>query len=224
MRPRVGGVYKPLRGISVNVNGVWKPAKAAWTKVDGQWRPFSVSSLALRMQMQCNGPSNQNNFHYETIANTNYTVKSGDKLIYEVWLDSNSSTAGIDCVMVKANGAKQDLRTENIPDQNSLSCHPATNLASYARGQWYVRTFNLNQIAGAAISKWCAAFEEDVAATYGYYIRNARIVDSSGNTQLNIFVDGLQVTAQETYVGGDGYPTTSNYNINSLVKQVNAGP
>lgn len=224
MRPRVGGVYKPLKGISVNVNGVWRQAKAAWTKVNGQWRPFAVNNLVLRMQMQCLGQSNQNNFHYETIANSNYTVKSGDQLIYDVYLDSNSSAGGLDCVMVKANGAKQDLRTENIPDQNSLSCHPATAINTRARGQWYTRNFSLNQIAGAVISKWCAAFEEDAPATYGFFIRNARIVDSQGLTQLNIFVDGLQVTAQETYVGGDGYPTTSNYSISSLVKQVQAGP
>lgn len=219
MRPNVGGVYKAVKNMSVNVGGTWRGVKQGWTRVNGVWRPFFVQSLLLRMQMTNTGPNSQNNFHYETIANSNYVVKAGDKLVYDVFLDNNSSTAGLDCVMVKANGAKQDLRTENIPDQNNLSCHPATNIASYARGKWYSRSFNLNQIAGATISKWCAAFEEDIPATYGFYIRDAKIVDANGNTQLSIFTDSLQVSAQETYVGGDGYPTTNGYTISSLVKR-----
>jgi RHS repeat-associated protein len=96
-------------------------------------------------------------------------------------LDAVLSTSGV-------------VRSTNWVDQNGLSISPGTNLAAYASGQWYHRTFAIGSKAGESLSNFKIAHEGDAAGDYVILLDNIKITNG-GVVRRTIYEDGFPLTS-----------------------------
>src|SRR6266487_2370248 len=134
-----------------------------------------------------------NAYAYYKIWSGSYTIASGDKLCYKVWINSDSPLieAGVDGICSDGTSIR-DFNDGSglggyIFDQNGLRAHPNTDLSGFANDQWYIRQIDLTKIAGKSLSYVDVAFEGDNAGTYQAYFYDVWIQNGSGTITQNLF-------------------------------------
>jgi hypothetical protein len=94
---------------------------------------------------------------YEELTNPpNYTIASGDYLVYDVYWTSATTFIAVDLITTTA-GA---LRDYGVVDQNGYGQHPAADLSPVALNKWYHRVIPLNVIATKIVDFY------DIACTF----------------------------------------------------------
>ncbi len=173
--------------VRVMKDGVEVPSQvtetASWTlgilDIDNNYVDFVMSYDAegggidgvLKLEGYSEG--GENPYVYYGFSSVNYTIRSGDKLEYDIFLESGNPemNGGVDLIFTSGN-----LRdTGEVYDQNGLYSHPAVSLEGYANGEWYHREFDLSSQAGKQIRRWDAALEGDAAGDYVLYVDNVQI-------------------------------------------------
>jgi hypothetical protein len=134
-------------------------------------------------------PPDGNSYMYEPISYTNVTIAPGDKLVYDLWVDTGVF-AGLDAQW-GPNIMADALRFVSLADQNGISQHPAAiQIPSVAGRQWYTRTIDLSAVAGRTLNKWNLAIENDGVGSYSAYVREARVVNAAGQVKAWVFNAG----------------------------------
>jgi hypothetical protein len=118
-----------------------------------------------------------NGYVYYGIWNGSYTIQTGDKLVYAVYVPS-----GLPAYIV--GGFEMDFsdgtygRSYNLRDQNNRANH-WSDLSVYA-GKWYYREFALTNVVGKTISYFNLVNESDTAGTYnGILYKNIQIINGN---------------------------------------------
>lgn len=135
-------------------------------------------------------PSHGNSYMYEPISYTQVAIAPGDKLIYDIWVDTGV-LSGLDAqwgpnIMVDA------LRfIPSLVDQNGVAQHPAApEIPALAGRKWYTRVIDLSAAAGRTLNKWNLAIENDGIGSYSSYVREVRVVNSAGQVKAWVFNAG----------------------------------
>lgn len=125
-----------------------------------------------------------NGYVYWGVWNGSYTIQSGDKLVYDVYVPSGLTEYKVGNFEFDFSDGTA-ARQFGIYDQNSI--HSAQgNLSAYA-GKWYHREFNLANVVGKSISYFDLVNESDTAGVYnGILYKNIAIVNSS-NIKLRLW-------------------------------------
>jgi hypothetical protein len=135
-------------------------------------------------------------YYYNDIWSDGVGISSGDKLVYDVYIENSPEyKSGIDGY-VPTVGA---LKSTTIKDQNGVSIHPKTDLTGKADNKWYHREFDLTSLAGKSLTSMQVAFEGDAEGNYSSYFKNIFIKDSSGNIKATI-LDGNGGTLKMTAI------------------------
>jgi len=122
--------------------------------------------------------ANANAYLYRDATSvTDYTVQNGDCLEYEVYWETTSARIALDFTATDGTA----LRTTAPTDQNGLSCHPNTDIGTYANQAWYRRFIKFpTSWVGKTINFWDFVCEADGGGTIVGRIRNARITNANG--------------------------------------------
>lgn len=140
---------------------------------------------------------------YRQIWSGSHVINANtDFLQYDIWIASTSPQimAGIDIIC--SDGTT--LRSTNQPDQQGISCSPASDLSGLANDTWYTRTigFPLSMNGKTAISV-LVAFEGNNQGTYTAYFQNIGYYTFSGGLQFWIYgpSSALQMNSQASNNG-----------------------
>ncbi|MDZ7318283.1 MAG: glycosyl hydrolase-related protein [candidate division KSB1 bacterium] len=111
-------------------------------------------------------------YSYVTIARGPVTIKAGDALEYDIFIDLTSplSQAGVELHFVSG----RCMRDSMIIDQNGMWSHPLTNLYD-AVDTWYHRKMDLSSLAGETVASVEVAFVSPIAGTYLACFRNIEL-------------------------------------------------
>ncbi len=172
------------------------------------------AKAVLEVVAHCNGSRNPpppDGYFYDVLASPNYTLQTGDRLEYDIYVGGASPGAqsGIDLI---ANG--WTLRDSGATDQYGVSAHPATDISAHALGQWYHRVIPIpasgigKSLTGTGYGVFLA-FEADWAGDYTTYATNIKITNTSGATNLLVY-DGETAF---TYPDDTGYSFFYNYTM-----------
>jgi len=145
------------------------------------------------------GQGNENiRFDSTNVAGTAYTywktlddattVATNDIFEYDVYLINNlGAVGGIDIRFTDTTYARSVAWT----DQNSLSCHPGTDIKSYAYGKWYHRKCTIPAGMNGKVIDWIDVVNEvDTATAITAYYDNFIIKNSSGTIKSTIHSSG----------------------------------
>jgi hypothetical protein len=130
-----------------------------------------------------------NNFHtYYRFAEVRFTVRAGDVLVYDVYLDPRNPVAkgGID---IQFADEKPELRDLEAEDQNGFRAH-GDGLLEPARGKWYTRRIPLGKALGRTSASWQVVFEGDLPGTYVQFVDNVHVLHADG-TKTAVYENGL---------------------------------
>ena len=174
------------------------------------------ASITMEFKATCLGQvGTENLYYYNAFTNKNVTVATGDKLVFDMFQNSNAAKVGLDAVT--ANDPAQfpgqySLRDWGAPglplinDQNGIRIHPAQDLAGRAVNQWYHREFDLTPCAGQTFIKWSMAYEGDVAGDFATRFRDIYVLDRNGNIKATLFKDVIDLpNSSSTEAGASGY-------------------
>ncbi len=169
-------------------------APGRWEAVPWNWS-FGAPE-AVRLRFTTGGvPTGTDSSLYRVInSSLTYPVASGDRLQFDVWLDStnNSIGGGFDAVF-SVSGA---FRLTALTDQNGLSADTAASTwTPNARGRWYHRTFDLSSKAGETLSSFRVGYDSVgtnavPAGTYEVLLGNVVITDSTGRVKQVVQREG----------------------------------
>lgn len=201
MRIKLASVWKRAVSLAVKVSGSWRTVNNGWVNVAGTWRKFYPPNPALYLA-GVGGLVAGNCFHYETISRLQFTVETGDQLVFEVYMGPNTVSGGLDAAYEDGSGTKY-LRGVALVDQNGAGIHPGQSLSA---GVWHNRIFGLNPLVGAVVTLWAMVHEDDSGGWHEIYIRNARILRADGSLKMEIFINTLNVPELATFQGtSNGY-------------------
>ncbi len=120
---------------------------------------------------------------------SDYTIQSGDVLIYDVYWTSSNDIIAFDFTTTGG-----PLRDKGATDQNGISSHPAWSVSAYALNQWYHREIPIPaSLAGTTIQQYDVACEFDGTATKTAYLNNIYIRNSGGTISKVIYSDNSSV-------------------------------
>jgi len=179
-------------------------------------------SVSVEFNGQCSGVAipgaNGNCYYYNQFASDVVTMAAGDKLVYDVLINSLDVRTGIDGITNGTpNTATYSMRDWGIDysdltkpygltDQNGLRSHPAVALGSRALNKWYHREIDLTKCAGYTFRKWSMAHEADTAGFMSARFRDIYIVDKNGRIKATLFKDVLKLPGNSnTEFGASGY-------------------
>lgn len=144
-------------------------------------------------------------YHYHIFAREPVAFAKGDKLEYEVYLDSNS--AGLGSIEIWVSGADPDCFRDiaSWKDQNDIKGHPNADISAYAYKKWYKRTLPVpDSMDGATAIHWNFGFEKTSnGETYTVYYDNIKVLDKDGNVKATVYADGDPAFDENN--GGPGY-------------------
>jgi hypothetical protein len=134
---------------------------------------------------------NEANVHghtYIDVWSGSIAIEAGQFLEFQVAMFSGNPTFAGSVDLHTADNA--NLRDSGAKDQNNISAHPATDLSSYARDQWYHRKISLDALAGKTLDGVMIATDSN----------------QHGTGVFRVYVDNIQITDGEhvlTYIWGD---------------------
>lgn len=161
-----------------------------------------------------------NTYYYDAFTDESVTIAAGDRLVYDILMDSANARVGIDAI-TSANpntdpnhySLRDWLQPQGvIRDQNGLAIHPATDLGGRGVGSWYHRDFDLSQAAGYTFNKWSLAYEGEIAGTFYTRFKEVYILDKNGKVKATLFKDSIKLPNSTSVEGGaSGYTGTQKY-------------
>lgn len=157
---------------------------------------LALAALALGLQAQDtvlgfvseNLAKGEGNWYtYYRFSETKLTIKAGDQLVYEVYLDPSSPVAkgGVDIDFSDGGPALRDV---GVTDQNGIRAH-GDGVLDAARGAWYRRTISLAPMEGRTAASWNVVFEGDAFGRYAQFVDNVAIRHKDGTATV-IYGDG----------------------------------
>jgi hypothetical protein len=136
-------------------------------------------------------------YTYVKIWSGSVAIVASRYLTYSIYIDSSSPEAKIGVDLVFTDGtALRDIATSNNGayfDAQNKSPHPGTDLAGLANGQWYSRSFLLDEVVGKTIAYATVVVEGDEQGAYTGYIKNILEVDGGGVVKNTFFGSSLNV-------------------------------
>jgi LPXTG-motif cell wall-anchored protein len=145
-------------------------------------------------------------YNYEVFSEakgTNYTFVAGDKIEYDVYLDSsNSGMGGLDVLFLDNTRLAQIAGTD-YADQNKLSGNPKTNIAPYAAGRWYHRILTVPTAAiEKTATKWAICTDSPSnSGTAITRIANVKVTNN-GTDMFPVFTDKSYLAPKGTSAQG----------------------
>jgi hypothetical protein len=176
------------------------------------------ASITMEFRATCtNTDPNVNAYYYNAFTETQVTVAIGDRLVYDMWQNSNNTQVGIDAITANAasDPARYSMRdwgypNQAIKDQNGLNAHPGADLGGRAVNQWYHREFDLSPAAGTTFIRWSMAFEGQTAGDFYARFRDVYVLDKDGNIKAILFKNKIDLPGNtSTEVGASGYTNLS---------------
>lgn len=146
-----------------------------------------------------------------------YPIVSGDKLVYDLWVDPSSPLPSFGIDGIYNSGASNLRINTSLLDQNKVRLHPdglgESPITTYAVGKWYHRIIDLSALAGQVITNFLLGCDGDIAGTYTAYFKNIYILDGSGNIKVTIFATGASfvngaIQAQSINTTANANPVT----------------
>lgn len=148
-------------------------------------------------------------YHYHIFSREAVVFAEGDKLQYEVYLDSKSE--GLGSIEIWVSGADPDCFRDiaSWKDQNGVKGHPNADLTEFAYKKWYTRTLPVPaSMDGATAIHWDFGIEKNSAGeTYTVYYDNIKVLDKDGNVKATVYADGAPAFDENN--GGPGYENVS---------------
>ncbi len=147
------------------------------TAANNTLSPSTVSGLSVSVNLPITLANSSITYK---IWSGSFTVANPDTLNYGVWLPSASvgnNAVGIDLLF----SDNTLMSATALTDQNGVSASPATNLANYAKNQWYTRNITLTGLNGKTITAVYVTFGATTAGTYGAYFKNIYLGSQSGS-------------------------------------------
>lgn len=131
---------------------------------------------------------NGNWFMYFTFSDEAVTIKLGDTLQYDVFIDPKSPVwkGGVDMAWTDDSPELRDL---GVNDQNGIRAH-GDGMLDPAAGKWYTRKIPLDKAVGKVTKAFNLQFEGDVDGRYAQFIDNVYVLHSDG-TKTTIYENGL---------------------------------
>ena len=159
---------------------------------------------------------NEANVHghtYIDIWSGSIPIEAGQFLEFQVAMFSDNPTFAGSVDLHTADNA--NLRDSGARDQNDLSAHPATDLSSYARDQWYHRKISLDALAGKTLDGVMIATDSNQhgAGVFRAYVDNIQITDGENvltyiwgdtETEGTIPITGTDTSTGTTFAGTQG--------------------
>lgn len=162
-----------------------------------------------------------NTYYYDAFTDQNVTIAAGDKLVYDILMDSANARVGIDAITNadpgNLDGWNYSLRDWGqqisvIKDQNGISIHPSSDLGGRGVGAWYHREFDLTAAAGATFIKWSLAYEGEIPGTFYTRFKEVYVLDKNGKVKATLFKDSIKLPNSTSVEGGaSGYTDTAKY-------------
>ena len=186
-----------------------------------------TGSITIEFKATCVGTSDPeaNLYYYNAFSDLSCLIAAGDKLVYDMWQNSNDARVGLDAVTNQAMTSKyysmrdwgKDYNDASVPyglyDQNGVWSHPAVDLAGRATNKWYHREIDLTKCAGYTFVRWSLAMEGEKAGNFAVRFRNIQVVDKNGKVKYTLFKDSIKLPGNTSAeAGASGYT--------NLVKQL----
>lgn len=169
------------------------------------------SEAAIKMQCTQTGVAQDNTYTYVKIFQpaSTFTVNGTCYLFYKIFITSDSPEAkfGVDITFTDNTSLRDNFTTGEV-SQNNLSPHPGTDLAGYADGRWYGRTFDLTSFSGKNIAYISIACEGDKPGTYTAYFKSIQYLNSDFSNNQYFFQNSLNVNPVQQ-LKNQGYSQTS---------------
>ncbi len=151
--------------------------------------------------------------YWKTLGNAT-TLATGDTIEYDVYLNNNTSGAG--GFDVKFTDATYLRDVAGWTDQNSLSCHPGTNISSYAYQKWFHRVCTVPAGANGKIISYLDLVNATSSTTpLLVYYDNFVIKNSSGTLKSSIYTGG-----NPTYNISDGIYSNASNTCNAVTTTI----
>jgi len=176
------------------------------------------ASITMEFRATCTGVADGvNAFYYNAFSDLPCLIAAGDKLVYDMWQNSDLARAAIDAVTSLTppdpHYSMRDWEGAGVVDQNGIPSHPSAPLGGRATNKWYHREFDLTRCAGFTFNRWSMAFEGEAAGDFACRFRDVYILDSTGRIKYTLFRDSMRLPGNSsTEVGASGYT--------NLVKQL----
>ena len=135
------------------------------------------------------------NYYYRDITSvTNYTIQSGDYLVYSIYLADDEVAGGVDFTFTDASF----MRSTDTADQNGLKSHPGTVISDYCNNSWYQRKFDLTEVVGKEIQYYDIVVRGSTSTgAKAAYFQNIMITDVNGNVRKVIYLGGEVITSAQ---------------------------
>ncbi len=138
-----------------------------------------------------------NSFLYYEIGTRPITIKSGDRLEYDVFLDPDAPEpkGGIELL-----AGAENLRDSGARDREDRRSHGDTLLPD-ALGKWIGRSIDLASLTDKTLTHVLIQQEGDKEGRYNQFIDNIRIVHADG-TSASIYTDGRPASSRIAWKSG----------------------
>lgn len=186
-----------------------------------------TGSITIEFKATCVGTSDPeaNLYYYNAFSDLSCLIAAGDKLVYDMWQNSNDARVGLDAVTNSPMASKtysmrdwgKDYSDASVPyglfDQNGIWSHPAVDLGGRATNKWYHREIDLTKCAGYRFIRWSLVMEGETAGNFAVRFRNIQIIDKDGKVKYTLFKDSIKLPGNSSSeLGASGYT--------NLVKQL----
>lgn len=146
------------------------------------------------------------------------TLATNDTFEYDVYILNNlGGLGGIDIRFTDATYARG---VAGWTDQNSLSCHPGSNISSYTYGKWYHRKCTVPSGLNGKVIDWIDLVNEvDTSTSITAYYDNFIIKNSSGSIKTTIYTQGdpdYNVVDLRSNASNTGNAVQSTYQAESI--------
>jgi hypothetical protein len=163
---------------------------------------------------------NNNLYALRKIWAGSYTLVSGDKILYDLWIDSRSPEIkiGLDFQFSDGTWMHDAGIYTDFQDQEVIPLAPATDLSGWADDQWYSRTCIVPPAqAGKVIVAIYLDIEGEKGGNYVGYFKNIRITNASNVVQRTIFATNATAMSANVRASSNGY-----FNLSASVVTVYA--
>jgi hypothetical protein len=123
------------------------------------------------------------------------SVISGRYLEYDVWVDpaSPSGQVGVDIIFTDGTNLRDVSQDYRYRDSQNILPHPNNDISGFANGQWYHRSFLLDNVAGKTISHVDVVLEGNKTGVYTAYFKNVLYTNGAGTTVQTFFNGSFNV-------------------------------
>jgi pectate disaccharide-lyase len=176
---------------------------------------FLTSYKAIKYSGSAGANLDNNNLYAKRKiwAGSAYTLVLGDKISYDVWIDSRSPEIKIGLELQFSDGTWMHDDPTNYQDQEAIELDPATDLKGWADDQWYSRTCVVGSpAAGHVVVAAYLDIEGEKGGDYIGYFKNIRITNSSDVVQRTIFATFMSANVRAS---SNGY-----FNLNASMVTV----